>query len=501
MLMNGRDYLESLRDGRTIYLGGQKITDVTTHKAFRNAARSFSQMYQATHEPANRDLLSFEDGGERYAMHWLMPCSRDDLDRRYKAHQHVADQTYGMMGRTPDYFPGFIVALTMNPDILDRGTHKFSDNIVNFYRKCRQHDWFVCNAVTPPAGTRKREVYLKRGKALPALRVVAEDDAGVTVSGAKLLATSAPFAHWIWLGNIHPLDPTLTKEAITCAVPIAAPGMSFWSRKSFENHAVSEFDNPFAYRYDESDCIVACENVKVPWEDVFVHDDTELSVDIYFKTAAHSLGNHQATIRFVSKMKFFTGAARRIAELMGTDKIPAVQDTLGHLAGLSAMIEAMVQGQIHANETLPGGYVTVNRRFMYAAIYWCYIYHEKVCGILRELMGGGVMQMPSDISVLDNPYTRERFEHYWSTLEYSAEQRFKLFKLAWDAVGSDFAGRHMLYEKFYVGPSFVLRGHITRETPWQEMTAVVDRMLASYGASAGGGPDAPLGRVGAVDAR
>ncbi len=481
MLMNGAEYLETLRDGRVVYLGGEKVVDVTTHPGFRNAAKSFAMLYDATSDPSLHDILTFEENGSRYATHWLKPRSREDLVRRYEAHQYLADLTYGMMGRTPDYYAGFIVALAITPDILNTDKYSFGDNVIGFYDQCRENDWFVCNAVTPPAGIRKREMFLERGKALPALRVTAEDDAGVIINGAKLLATSSPFAHSIWLGNIHPLDPALKMEAITCAAPINAPGISLWSRKSFERHAVSEFDNPFAYRYDESDCIVICEDVHVPWEDVFVHQDPELSVDIYLKTPAHSMGNHQATIRFVSKMKFFLGITRRIAEMMGTDKILAVQDTLGHLASLESMLEAMVHGQIHNHENLPGGYVNINRRYMYGAIYWCYIYHEKVCAIIRELMGGGVMQMPSDISVLQNPETRDRFEEYWSTPETTAEERFKLFKLAWDAVGSDFAGRHLLYEKFYVGPAFVLRGHSNREAPWDEMMGIADKMLASYG--------------------
>ena len=77
---------------------------------------------------------------------------------------------------------------------------------------------------------------------------------------------------------------------------------------------------------------------------------------------------------------------------------------------------------------------------------------------------------------------REKFETYWATPEHSAEERFKLFKAAWDAVGTDFAGRHMLYERFYIGPSFIARMHAYREAPWDEMTGMVDRLLSSYDA-------------------
>jgi 4-hydroxyphenylacetate 3-monooxygenase len=480
MQISGTEYLKSLRDKRVVYLGGERIEDVTSHPGFRNAARSFAMMYDVKADPAHRDWLTYEEDSGRHAMYWLRPRSREDLLRRLKAHEYLADLSYGLLGRSPDYFAGFVVGLAMEPEILDTERYKFAQHVVQYYKKCRDNDWFVCNAVTPPPGARKREVYVQRGMTMPTLRVTDEDDRGVILNGAKLLATSAPFAHSLWLGNIQPLAPGLEKEAITCAMPLDTPGLSLWSRKSFELHAVSEFDNPLAYRFDENDCIVICQDVHVPWEDVFLHDDCELSVDLYYRTAAHSMGNHQATVRFRSKLKFLVGLARAIAELSGTIKIPAVQDVLGHLAALDGMIAAMVQGQVHDHERISNGYVNINRRFMYAAIYWCYQNYPKICTQLAELMGGGVMQMPADISVLENPETRTIFETLWSTPEHSATERFKLFKLAWDALGTDFAGRHFLYERFYLGPAFIVRGHNYREAPWQEMLGMVDRMLSSY---------------------
>jgi len=480
MLMSGADYLKSLRDGRTLYLGGEKVEDVTTHPGFRNAARSFSRLYDAKCDPAHRDDLSYEEDGGRHAFYWQMPRSREDLVFRSAGHRILSDMSYGLLGRSPDYYSSFITGFAMSPGLFKTDKYDFSDNLLNYRKFCRDNDLFVANAVTPPPGTRERGTYVQRGRTFPALRVVSEDDSGVVVSGIKLLATSAPFAHELWLGNIQPLAAGMEKEAITCAIPVNTPGLSLWSRKSFEKHAVSEIDNPLAYHFDESDCVVVCEEVHVPWHRIFVKDDAALSVGIYFKTAGHSLGNHQATIRFRSKLMFLVGLARRIADTSGTAAFPAVQDTLAHMAALDGMIAAMIQGQIHDHEVLDDGYVNINRRSMYATIYWCYLYYEELCGKLRELMGGGVMQMPADISVLDDERLREKFGAYWSTPQQEALDRYKLYKLGWDLVGSDFAGRHMLYERFYLGPIFIARGHSAREAPWQEMTAMVDRMLGSY---------------------
>ena len=101
-------------------------------------------------------------------------------------------------------------------------------------------------------------------------------------------------------------------------------------------------------------------------------------------------------------------------------------------------------------------------------------------GFLRELCGGGVFQMPADISVMNDPDMRTKFETYWQTPQMGAVERMKLFKLAWDMVGSEFAGRHQQYEKFYAGASFIIRNHSYRETNWAEFNGLIDKAMAAY---------------------
>jgi 4-hydroxyphenylacetate 3-monooxygenase len=137
-------------------------------------------------------------------------------------------------------------------------------------------------------------------------------------------------------------------------------------------------------------------------------------------------------------------------------------------------------GQINCGEEQVAGYHTINRRYVYAALHWCTNHYSEICDSVRELMGAGVFQMPADVSVLNNVSTRDAFETYWSVPGQSAEERMKLFKLAWDLLGSDFAGRHLQYEKFYAGPGFVMNSHSYLAGPWKEWTETVDRLMASY---------------------
>src|SRR5690606_23475025 len=158
-------------------------------------------------------------------------------------------------------------------------------------------------AVVPAPGARDPKFSGARGENSPDLRILREDDDGVVVSGMKLLATGSVFAHDICVGNVQPLAPDRKDEALTFAIPINTPGLSLWSRKPLEPTAVSEFDNPLTYRYDESDCIVIFDEVKVPWERIFCYNNAAMSKDMYYRTASHCFGNHQANIRFLSKLQ------------------------------------------------------------------------------------------------------------------------------------------------------------------------------------------------------
>src|SRR3954451_17331461 len=56
--LTGVEYLESLRDGREIWLYGERVEDVTTHPAFRNTARMIARLYDALHDPALQEVLT-----------------------------------------------------------------------------------------------------------------------------------------------------------------------------------------------------------------------------------------------------------------------------------------------------------------------------------------------------------------------------------------------------------------------------------------------------------
>src|SRR5882762_6384552 len=114
MLKSGSDYLAGLRDGRVIYVGGEQVEDVTTHPAFRNAAKSYAELYDARADQRYRDVLTYEENGERFPAYYLKPRSKADLEHRSACSTVIADLTHGMMGRSPDFIGGYITGVAMD---------------------------------------------------------------------------------------------------------------------------------------------------------------------------------------------------------------------------------------------------------------------------------------------------------------------------------------------------------------------------------------------------
>jgi 4-hydroxyphenylacetate 3-monooxygenase len=479
MLMTGAEYLASIRDGRRVYIGSERVADVTTHPAFRKAAQSFAMIYDRKRAPENRDVMTATEEGETFSTYFLLPRTPDDLRLRFETHRRIASWTHGLIGRSPDNFPSYVSGLVMDPAMFDSIRQGFGGNIQRYYGHMRRHDVFVSHTVTNPQGWRPANPAEGPKRPSPTLRVIAEDDRGVTINGLKMLGTASVFCHDTWCGNLQPVGPGQEKESITCAVPLNAPGVSIWARKPYERDA-SAFDNPLAARFDETDAAVLFENVHVPWERVFCHDNVEMTRAIYMRTPGHAMANHQANVRFLEKLKLIVGIAMKLAEMNNVGHIPAVQFTLGRLAAMQATLEGLIMGQIHCGEAQVPGFHTVNRRYVYAALHWCTNHHSEICDTVRELMGAGVFQLPADATVLDDPELKEKFETYWSVPGQSATARMKLFRLAWDLLGSEFAGRHLQYEKFYAGPSFVMNTYSHLTAPWKQWTGAVDELMASY---------------------
>jgi 4-hydroxyphenylacetate 3-monooxygenase len=481
MTRSGKQYLEGLSDGRAVFLDGEPVGSVTSHPAFAQSARSIAALYDIAHDPANTELMTFVSPvtGDPVNRVFEIPTSAGDLASRRAAIQRWAEATVGHMGRSPDHVASFLTAFAAAPDIFARGGEEFARNVARFHAKVRDEDLFVSYVIVPPQIDRSKPAHQQSDPHLYA-GVLEERDGGIVVKGAQMLGTSSALSDYILLSCIHPLREGDEDHAISVAVPVAAPGVRLYPRRSYAAAATSTFDYPLSSRFDETDSLLVFDEVFVPWEDVFVYRDRAITHAQFFESAAHALGNHQAQVRFAVKLRFLAGLAWRIAHMNGIHTLPPVQGTLGEIAGYAALVEGLVRAQEQHCEIDHNGVARPGRAELYANMMLQSEILPKVTQLLRELCGGGLIQLPSSARDLVSPHTAPDLWRYVQSPGHDTEQRVKLLKLAWDAVGSEFAGRHQQYEMFYAGAPFVVKGHMFRNYDFEAATQLVDDLLASY---------------------
>ena len=189
-MKTGKQKLAGLDDGRSVFIGSEKVANVADHPAFRNAARTVAAIYDMKAAPENKESMTFEADGERHSMYYLQARSAADLEKRMSIHRGIADMTFGMFGRSPDYFASFVTGMSLVPDLFG----PYSRNIQSYFKFMRDRDVFAAHAVVPPQGSRDPAYYQRANKETQACRVVREDDDGLVVSGMKMLATAAVLA-------------------------------------------------------------------------------------------------------------------------------------------------------------------------------------------------------------------------------------------------------------------------------------------------------------------
>ena len=475
----GAEHIRSLKDGRTVHIDGKLVGDVTEHPAFRNSVRSAASLYDFQARPENLELMTFKPDGanRRVNRAWQIPRNHAEMVQRRKALQAWAELSCGFMGRSPDHLASALVGQRVGLEVFEKHSEARAKAFANYFEEARRNDYFLTYVIINPQAERGKDW----GEQTPDLvaAIVDEDSAGITIRGAKMLGTSSIMANEVFVANLQPLKPGEERLAFSCALPMNTKGLRVLSRKSYEAHAVSVFDNPLSSRFDENDALMYFDDVKVPWERVFVYKDTDMCRAQFHDTAGHAFQNYQAQIRLSVKIKFLIGLAHRLTELIGTNAMPQIREQLGFLAAHVSMVQAMMAG-MEVEGSMRGEYWVPNKHHMYSAQVLTQDLYPRVINTLRELSGGALIMLPSSVQDFADPELRRIIGLTQQAARMKPEEKVKFLKLAWDAIGSEFGSRHTQYEMFYAGARFVTTGHSYRTFDWPGATRLVDDAMADY---------------------
>lgn len=480
MPKNGADHLASLQDDRCIFIDGKRVGNVTTDPAFRGAVASACALYDYQAAPENVEAMTFSSPktGARVNKSWMMPTNLAELVERRKSIERWSAQTCGMLGRSPDHVASTFVGFRMGLDVYEANDPKRAAAMAEYFDYIRDNDMFLSYVIINPQADKAKSASGQPDKNLVA-SIVDEDSEGVTIRGAKMLATSGVLSNEIMVSGFQALQPGDEDYAFTVTMPMAAKGLKMLSRRSYESSATSTFDYPLSSRFDENDAVVVFDDVKVPWDRVFVHKDLKMAQAQWHQTRAHVMQNYQCMIRLTQKLHFLLGLARKIAELNNIIGYPQVREQLGHIAAKVSNIDALVIAMEAKGEQY-GPYFVPDRSLLCTAQVVAQTTYPDIVEAIRLLSGGGMIMVPSSDLDFANDETADIIARTQRSAISNSHDRVKLMKLAWDAVGSEFGSRHLQYEMFYSGAQFVTRGNSFRFFDWDGCKAPVEDFMASY---------------------
>ena len=477
--LTGEEYLESLRDGREVWIGGEKVADVTEHPAFRNATRSVARLYDALHEPEN-DMLTTDRRGIRTHRFFAPAYSSEDLVEAREALALWSRMSYGFMGRSPDYKASFMAALGADPNWYG----PFSGSAEHWYRKYAEGALFLNHVLINPPIDRSKPVHDMEDVFV---HVVEERDGGMVVSGAKMLATGSALTHatFVAQNSATQLEEGKAEDyALVFIAPLDTPGQKLLSRRSYEATADSPFDHPLSSRFDENDAVIVFDNAFIPWENVLVYRDVEKATGFYAQSGFLNRYTLQAGTRLAVKLDFLTGLISRALETNGTDGFRGVQAELGELFGWRSLMWSITTALCHDTRPGPGESIVPNADVAMLVRLFGSMAAPRFNEIAAKILGGSPLLVPSSVEDMKNAELRPLIDRFYRGSSGSAEERVKLFKLIWDAMGTEFGARHEWYERNYGGSAELVRLDALRfgkrGGTLEACQAMVDQCMSDY---------------------
>jgi 4-hydroxyphenylacetate 3-monooxygenase len=456
----------NLNDGREVWMNGEKVTDIHAERVFQDTLKIIHRYYELQEEKPETHLYT-EKNGKNYSTTFLTPHSSEELAKKAKAYREIAKESYGMLGRTPDFINAGVAILPNYAHVLGKDEHtNYAENITNWAKHVKENDLFISHALQNPQVDRSQTLgsLLKSGGSdYAGAWVKGERPDGIIVHGAKMVNTLAPLADELLIFNTPTLTPEDDAFGLAFALPLNTKGVKTIVRKPNSKYDYSLADYPLSNAFDEIDAFIVLEDVFVPWEKVFVYNSWEKSNAFFPESGLFVHTAHQDEVRGLVKLEFVTSLALRLAKGLGLTNFLRTQEQLGRLTSNLELIRGSVEYSQLSGHFENGDVYTPNMQSLLAVRDSLTEFYDEALRLIAEFAGGSIVGIPSAKDL----FTKENGELLKSSLTsplLSAEERLLLLNLAWDVTGESFGQRQRTYEFLHGGnPMWIKIGHWENE--------------------------------------
>ena len=461
---SGNQYLSSLSKGKEIWLDGEKIDDVRSNPTLKSTLDAFSRYYDLVNESKHNQLLKFTSPstGDLVSIFFQIPHSMEDLERRRRALEFVTREFGGLLTRMPDYDQALMVGLMNVKEELGAENKAFATNIEEYFVQMRESDAMSVTTFNDPQ--------INRGKGLEeqgALKIVDRRSNGIVVRGARTLVTNAPFANNL-LCLRKPLPPDAVEFCNDFWISMNTEGLKMICRPSLVGKDSSK-GNTMAGRYDEIDALMIFEDVFVPNENIFLIGRPDIANKTW--SGITSISPYHDHIRTMIKAELILGITSLIVDYIGTSKFPAVMSNISEMIQYVETLRTFAKAAEAQCVTTSSGLVVPNKLFLDLARFYHHKSYPKMISLIHNLSGQSLL------ASVTTPYFERKeilpyLEKYFAGTNVSAQNKAKLFRLAWDIACDGFGGRQTMYELFNAAAEHTLRDRLVKKvdrSPYVEM--------------------------------
>ncbi len=440
-LRSAEQYIESLRDGRTVYYRGEQVKDVTTHPDIRVAIEHAAGDYQLAEDPRYKDLMTYQDPetGEISSRYFKIPRNAEDLLKR---HEMILTGTRAGHGVVPiikeigtdAIFALYIIAKKMDDQL---GSHYF-ERVQKYHQYCRQNDLSMATAQTDVKGDRGLRPSEQEHPDYY-VRIVDETKDGIIVRGAKVHTTSAVAVNEILVIPTRALGEGDKNYAVAFAIPANTKGLKMIV-SPFGSVPPSDFHHPVSTHHRLMESLTIFDDVFVPWERVFMKGEWQFAGPL----ATTFVQFHRFTaISYKPPLcELFVGAAELMAEANGVKKASHIREKITQLISYTETVRALTRASAYECRVVDPGIAVPDTIITNIAKYYFASHYHQAVSWLQDIAGGLLVTGPSEEDWL-NPETRPYIQKYLGgAKEISTENRLKLFNLIRDLTASDFGGYH-----------------------------------------------------------
>ena len=450
MIRTGEAYRDGIRDGREVWMDGERVPDVTRHPMLKPIIDVKARMYDMAWEAAHQDTLTYVDRNQRNSILTRPPTEQKDWTDKLAAVDLVLRDIGGVVTRVGDETVGEMWSLQDGRDVLAEISPHFAANIDRHIAAVRDSDVFHVSANTDPKGDRSLAPQDQDPDLM--VHVTKETDAGIIIRGAKY-ETAAAYADQAFLKPTFGAwaNDALSDYAVGCIVKMGAPGVKHICRTGFAGRG-DPADYPLASRFDEVEALVVFDDVLIPWEDVFFYRHTRAAQ--FIRGTLHRYSAFPFTLRLMYVADMMIGAALWNAKQTGLDKLQSVREKLADLVCYREGINAHLTASLAMAERSPAGLLMPQQSMLFAGRVFACSGLPAAMHAARELCGGQICVTPNAAAFAAEGSGGWLQKFYTLNDNWQSDDRRKLLALARDLLNSDYAGHRLTFAQFAQAPHF-----------------------------------------------